>query len=89
LHDNYHFFDMNKLPRNLSSHELIKKLVKFGYITTRQVGSHVRLTSEKLGPHHITIPAHNPLKVGTLSNILKEVADHMKITKEELIDQLF
>jgi len=53
------------------------------------VGSHIRLSSEKLGVHHITIPAHNPLKVGTLSNILKEIADHMKITKEELIDLLF
>ncbi len=80
---------MNKLPRNLSGQELIKKLGKFGYIITRQVGSHIRLTTEKLGTHHITIPAHNPLKVGTLSNILKEIADHMKITKEELINQIF
>lgn len=78
-----------KAPRNLSGKELVKKLKKLGYESTRQVGSHIRLTTRENGEHHITIPSHNPLKVGTLSSILKDIAEHLKITKEKLFERLF
>lgn len=79
---------MKKIPRNLSGKDLIKKLKKLGYQQTRQVGSHIRLTTEEMGIHHITIPEHDPIKLGTLSNILKDIASHFEITKEELIDRI-
>jgi len=78
-----------RLPRNLSGKELIKKLKKMGYVPTRQVGSHIRLTTYEKGTHHITIPEHKPLRIGTLSSILKDVAGHFKMTKEELLTKLF
>jgi len=78
-----------KLPRDLSGSELIKKLKKLGYEPTRQIGSHVRLTTNENGVHHITIPAHKPLKVGTLSSILKDIATHFEISREELQERLF
>jgi predicted RNA binding protein YcfA (HicA-like mRNA interferase family) len=59
-----------KLPRDISATELIKKLQKFGYTITRQKGSHIRLTTTVYGEHHITIPNHNPVKLGTLSGII-------------------
>lgn len=59
-----------KLPRNISGNELIKKLGKLDYEVTRQTGSHIRLTTETKGKHSLTIPAHNPLRIGTLSSIL-------------------
>jgi len=34
-----------KLPRDLSGDELIRALRRFGYQTTRQTGSHIRVTS--------------------------------------------
>lgn len=80
---------MKKIPRNLSGKELIKKLKKLGYKQTRQVGSHIRITTEEKGLHHITIPDHDPIKIGTISNILRDIALHFEITKEELTDQLF
>ena len=80
---------MKKIPRDLSGKDLIKQLKKFGYQQTRQVGSHIRLTTEEKGVHHITIPAHDPIKIGTLSNILKDVASHFEITKEELTNRIF
>lgn len=80
---------MKKIPRNLSARSLIKKLEKLGYQPTRQVGSHIRITTEENGTHHITIPEHNPIKIGTLSNILKDIASHFEITKEELIERIF
>jgi predicted RNA binding protein YcfA (HicA-like mRNA interferase family) len=73
---------MKKIPRNLSGQVLIRKLKKLGYIPTRQVGSHIRLTSENNGVHNITIPNHSPLKIGTLSGILKEIADHFKLVRK-------
>ncbi len=78
-----------KIPRDLTGRELIKKLRILGYDQKRQVGSHIRLTTLQNGTHHITIPNHDPLKLGTLSSILSEVAAHFNLSKDELIDKLF
>lgn len=59
---------MKKIPRDITGFELIKKIGKFGYQITRQTGSHIRLTTTENGIHHITVPNHNPLKIGTISN---------------------
>ena len=78
-----------KLPRSLSAQELIKVLSKYRYEVDRQKGSHIRLTTSENGEHHITIPNHDPIKIGTLSSILGEVANHLAKTKEEVIGELF
>ncbi|WP_179414333.1 type II toxin-antitoxin system HicA family toxin [Mucilaginibacter sp. E4BP6] len=79
-----------KTPRNLSAYDLIKVLLKYGYQVTRQKGSHIRLTlhSEK-GDHHVTIPNHDPLKLGTLSSILTDVAEYLNVDKEEILSKLW
>ncbi|NCS44501.1 MAG: type II toxin-antitoxin system HicA family toxin [Microcystis aeruginosa BS11-05] len=69
-----------KLPRDLSSDDLIKKLFQLGYEVSRQTGSHIRLTTSENGTHQITIPAHNPVKIGTLNNILRDVALHFNLS---------
>lgn len=78
-----------KLPRGISGAVLIKALGRLGYEATRQVGSHVRLTAQVPAPHHVTIPIHDPLRVGTLAAILAEVAAARDIERPELIRQLF
>ena len=78
-----------KLPRNLSSDDLIKSLSTLGYQVTRQTGSHLRLTTQENGEHHVTIPAHNPIKVGTLNNIVKNIAEHFNLSRDELLSRLF
>jgi len=78
-----------KLPRDLSGADLAKALSKVGYRITRQTGSHLRLTTDLPAQHHVTIPTHDPLKVGTLSGILGDVAAHMKLDREELLRRLF
>lgn len=72
------------LPRDLYGKDLVKLLGKLGYEPTRQVGSHIRLTTSRNGTHHITIPDHRPIKLGTLSGILKEIGIHFGKTKEEI-----
>jgi len=78
-----------KSLHNVSSDELIKSLKILGYNATRQTGSHIRLTTPLNGEHHITIPNHNPLKIGTIAAILTDVATHHKISKAELIEKIF
>ena len=77
-----------KLPRDLSGSELAKALSRVGYRVTRQSGSHIRLTIDVPSQHHVTVPAHDPLKVGTLSGILNDVAAHLKIDRDELLRRL-
>jgi predicted RNA binding protein YcfA (HicA-like mRNA interferase family) len=77
-----------KLPRNLTGLQLVKQLEQLGYQITRQTGSHIRITTQQNGEHHITVPAHNPLKTGTLSAILNDVAQHFNLTRDELLNRL-
>ena len=77
-----------KLPRDLSGQQLVRTLRTLDYSVTRQKGSHMRLTTNRNGEHHVTIPDHNPLKTGTLAAILNEIARHFDITRDELLDQL-
>lgn len=79
-----------KLPRDLSGHDLARQLRKFGYEVQRQTGSHLRLTSRFRGvEHHITIPAHDALRVGTLRGILGAVAGYVEKPIDELLQDLF
>jgi len=81
---------MPKIPRDISGNELSKILKKYGYDVVRQTGSHIRLISVyKEQEHRITIPHHHPIKIGTLNNILNDVAEYLEISKQTLISQLF
>ena len=77
-----------RIPRDLSGKSLIKKLGKLGYEISRQTGSHIRLTTQQNGEHHITIPNHDSLRIGTLSHILQDVAAHFEKTKEEILNDI-
>ena len=75
-----------RLPRDLSGDDLVKKLRKLGYGPTRQTGSHLRLTrTTGEGTHHVTVPRHRTLTVGTLNSILTEISSHLGIAKAELV----
>jgi len=78
-----------KIPRDVSGKDLIKKLQFFEYQITRQVGSHIRVSTKKNGIHNLTIPNHNPLRIGTLSSIINEISRHFEIDRESLIKMLF
>jgi predicted RNA binding protein YcfA (HicA-like mRNA interferase family) len=77
-----------KLPRDLTGLQLVKNLEVLGYQVARQTGSHIRITTLQSGEHHLTIPAHNPLKTGTLSAILNDIAQHFNLIREELLNRL-
>ena len=78
-----------KISRDISSDNIIQLLKKYDYKITRQTGSHIRLTSNLKGiEHHITIPGHKDLKVGTINSILNDISKYLEIDKEILIKNL-
>lgn len=79
-----------RVPRDLSGKDLCKLLKRFGYEIVRQSGSHIRLTAT-LGTreHHLTIPDHDSLKVGTLAAILTAAAAFLEMDRKELERELF
>jgi predicted RNA binding protein YcfA (HicA-like mRNA interferase family) len=53
-----------RLPRDVSGVELSRLLEEFGYVVTRQKGSHLRLTTQERGEHYLTVPNHDSLVDG-------------------------
>jgi predicted RNA binding protein YcfA (HicA-like mRNA interferase family) len=77
-----------KLPRDVDAAMLIKALSRLGYRAVRQSGSHIRLQCDD-PTHSVTVPNHRPLRIGTLSSIIADVAAHPAIDKNALIERLW
>ena len=76
-----------KLPRDLSRTRHARHLCRaWGYTHVHQAGSHIVLQTETPGHHRIVIPAHTPLRVGTLNGILQAVAAHKGTFREDLLE---
>ncbi len=75
---------MNKVP-NLPYTKVIRALQQDGWITIRQLGSHIRI-QKRVGNEilKLTIPAHKPIKRSTLAHILKQA----NLTVEEFLELL-
>lgn len=78
-----------RLPRDISGDDLAQALTVFGYQVTRQTGSHMRLTTALPSEHHVTIPRHKPLRLGTLSAVLTSVAVHLQLSRDEVGRRIF
>jgi predicted RNA binding protein YcfA (HicA-like mRNA interferase family) len=78
-----------RLPRDLSGSDLVKRLTQLRYTPSRQTGSHVRLTCDSPFEHHVTVPLHDALRVGTLAAIIESVSAHHKLSRAELLEKLF
>ena len=50
----------------------------------------MRLTSAVRGrQHHVTVPAHKELTVGTMNAILTDVASYLEMERQELVQEIF
>jgi len=77
-----------RLPRDVSGSEIVKALRILGYVVSRQSGSHIRVTTMENGEYRVTIPNHNPIKLGTLASILDDVASHFDISRDEILRRI-
>jgi len=78
-----------KLPRDLGGDRLVARLCrKREYVQVRQVGSHVILETDQPVAQRISIPIHTALRVGTLHTILRAVAEHKSVRREDILKTL-
>ena len=76
------------MPRGVSADRLIRALERLGYTVIRQKGSHVRLFHQAAPTHSVSVPLHNPLKIGTFHGILAEVSQVQAVSIQDIIDLL-
>lgn len=77
-----------KIPRDVYGRDFVNHLVRrWDFREERQTGSHIILASVE-PVFHVSIPAHKPLKTGTLSDLLRFIADRKQVTVEELLHKL-
>jgi len=78
-----------KIPRDLKGSDLARVLCRqWDYKVVHQQGSHMILDTEIPSHQRISIPNHNPLRLGTLNSILRAVSRHKGVTKAEIINTL-
>jgi hypothetical protein len=78
-----------KIPRDVSGARLADFLcTKWQYARVHQVGSHIILETAEPKHHRIAIPDHLPLRLGTFSSILRAVAQHKGVQRDEIIADL-
>jgi predicted RNA binding protein YcfA (HicA-like mRNA interferase family) len=78
-----------KIPRDVSGVRLADLLCrKWQYVKVRQVGSHIILETSQPTHHRIAIPDHHPLRLGTFSPILRDVARHKGVQRDAVIADL-
>ena len=75
-----------KTPRNLSGRDLANVLCKkWDYLEVAQSGSHIIIQTETPAHQRLPIPAHKALKIGTLSAIVRLVANHKGVSREDVL----
>lgn len=75
-----------KTPRDIYGRALADHLIReWKYIEERQTGSHIILRTETPCAQTIPIPAHKPLRMGTLAAIVRMVAEHKKVSREDVL----
>jgi predicted RNA binding protein YcfA (HicA-like mRNA interferase family) len=75
-----------KVPRDLYGRELADHLIRrWDYRETHQTGSHIVLRTELPSAQTLPIPAHKPMRIGTLTAILRMVSEHKRASRSEIL----
>jgi len=78
-----------KTPRDLFGRELADHLIRhWQYRETHQTGSHIILRTEEPTGQTLPIPAHKPMRTGTLAAILRMVCNHKKVSRDTVLHRL-
>ena len=78
-----------KLPRDARGRDVVKALCRdWGYREVHQVGSHIILQTDLPSPHRLSVPDHHPLRLGTLNAIVRAVAAHKRVERQQVLQTL-
>ena len=72
-----------KLPRDVSSAQVVRALTGLGYTVVRQTGSHIRLDYKG---RRITVSVANPILPATLQSVIREVRAQTGIARDKLLN---
>jgi predicted RNA binding protein YcfA (HicA-like mRNA interferase family) len=76
-----------KIPRDLPGREIVKALCRhWDYRQVHQEGSHIILQTDIPTHQRIPIPDHGAVRIGTLNSIIRMVAAHKHVTKQQVLD---
>ena len=53
-----------------------------------QEGSHIILQTDKPSHQRLPVPDHSPLRIGTLAAILRMVAEHKGVERDDILRSL-
>jgi predicted RNA binding protein YcfA (HicA-like mRNA interferase family) len=70
-----------KLPRDLSGRDIAKGLIRLGFASLRQTGSHLIMRRNSCT---VVVPQHRYVKPGTLKGILEQGG----VSLEELLENI-
>jgi len=75
-----------RIPRHLSGQAVSKVLVnRLEYRVVHKRGSHIVLETNEPAHQRVVIPDHKVLRVGTLNSIIRAVANHKRVSKDEIL----
>ena len=78
-----------KVPRDLSGAQLVKVLGRdWGDRVVHQEGSHIILQTDSPPHQRLSVPNHNPIRVGTLNSIVRAVSAHKGVERQQLLEAL-
>ena len=78
-----------KTPRDLGGRKLTDQLCRhWDYREVAQSGSHIILQTETPSHQRLPVPAHDVLKIGTISKIIRLVADHKLVPKDKVLETI-
>lgn len=70
-----------KLPRDVTGAEAVRALRRLGFEVVRQTGSHIQMAREQ---RRITVPAHHPIRPGTLKSMLRQAGIELDLFVQNL-----
>ena len=77
-----------KVPRDVYGRDFANHLIRrWGFREERQTGNHIILVSDEPA-FHVSVPAHKPLKTGTLSDLLSYIAERRQVSTQDLLRKL-
>ncbi len=77
-----------RLPKDVHGRDFANHLIRrWAFRELRQTGSHIILRTEVPPALTVSVPAHKPLRPGTFRDILSTVAEHKKVSVEDILRQ--
>jgi len=64
------------------------RLKRLGYQKAKQEGSHISCVRSNGKKHRVIVPRHKPIKVGTLQDIIRRLAQQLEVSEDHVMELL-